>query len=125
MPLSVVQWSSWEVASGAEPSDLVQLEFWPLTNVEPAPAAEGPMINVAGVAAWRALVVAHRYANDEHIRVMRASHPLLPPPPPPPPTAPAAIAFLPVLGHSIGVSVKTYDVTAWDGTKDLQIVPTP
>lgn len=70
-PLALLQWTAWQ--RGQKPEGLQIAEFF-ATNVaaDAAPPASGPYLRTARVAAWGALVAAHRKANDEHVKLYGA-----------------------------------------------------
>lgn len=73
-PLAVLQWAAWQ--PGQRPQGLQIAEFF-AANVasEAAPPGSGPYLSAARVGAWRALVAAHRKANDEHVKLYGAREP--------------------------------------------------
>ncbi|KAK9903379.1 hypothetical protein WJX75_004370 [Coccomyxa subellipsoidea] len=69
-PLAVVQWAAWDVQAGADPEKLQLTEFIaPGINPHAAAWNSGPYSRTILVPAWGAIVVAHRKASDNHIRL--------------------------------------------------------
>jgi hypothetical protein len=72
-PLAVVQWAAWDVQAGADPEKLQLTEFIaPGINPHAAAWNSGPYSRTILVPAWGAIVVAHRKASDDHIRLYGA-----------------------------------------------------
>lgn len=69
----MVQWASWDVQAGADPEKLQLIEFIaPGINPHAAAWDSGPYSRTILVPAWGAIVVAHRKASDDHIRLYGA-----------------------------------------------------